>query len=355
MVRVLPHIETEVLLDKIIDDYFEQSIQNAEQIDVSYKQLWETLHGLMRSGGKRLRPKMTLLSYEAFGGKDSEKIIPVAAAQELLHFSLLIHDDVIDRDYTRHGTPNIAGTYKTIYLPFVDKPTERTHFAHSAAILGGDLMLSASHELIASSPLASHEKSIAQQLIARSIFEVAGGELLDTESSFVPYIDGQAVKIARYKTAGYSFEIPLMTGARIAGISDEYAVYLREFSHTLGIAFQLVDDLLGVFGEEEMTGKSTVSDITEGKRTYMVEQANAAMSAAEKKQFEQTFGNPDATISEIESAKQLLVSSGAKAMTEQEIKRYAKEARTALHRIKISEKYREEFEKLIAKVTERTF
>lgn len=353
MVQLLTETDRATLLSEALHDFFERSIDTATKIDPSYRLLWETLYGLIRAGGKRLRPQMTLTAYEAFGGTEIEKMIPVAAAQELLHFSLLIHDDLIDRDYVRYGTLNVAGRYKAAYSKFLSDEREQVHFAHSAALLGGDLMLSGAHHLIASSTLSAAEKAVAQELLAISLFEVAGGELLDTESSFLPYTDGDALKIARYKTAGYSFASPLLTGARVAGIGDAEAETLHRFAIALGIAFQLVDDLLGVFGEEETTGKSTTSDIVEGKRTFMVEQAYQVMSIVEKDRFEKSFGNQEATPEEIESVKQLLVTTGAKAATEKAVSAYAREAKEALSELPLSSRHREEFERLIKKVTER--
>lgn len=353
---VLPaQADTMTLLDQTIHRYFEKCINEATDIDASYRLLWETLYGLIRSGGKRLRPQITLMAYEAFGGKDSEGMIPVAAAQELLHFSLLIHDDVIDRDYTRYNTLNIAGRYKELYSKFLPDAVDQVHFAHSTAILAGDLMLSGAHELIALSDLSQNEKTIAAQLLARSIFEVAGGELLDTELSFVPYTDGDALKIAHYKTAGYSFKVPLLTGARIAGIPKDKEATLSEFGLALGTAYQLVDDLLGTFGEEETTGKSTTSDITEGKRTFMVEQAVNAMTILEKDRFDKYFGNHSATPSEVEDIKQLFISTGAKTKTEQIIKNYASQAYATLEKLNLDEQYHKAFSDLIHKVTERAY
>jgi geranylgeranyl diphosphate synthase type II len=348
-------VDKSTALDRIIQDYFESRISDATKIDSSYRMLWETLYGLIRSGGKRLRPHMTLMAYRAFGGDDETSVLPVAAAQELLHFSLLIHDDVIDRDYTRYNTLNIAGKYRELYAKYLPDTNDQFHFAHSAAILGGDLMLSGAHQLIDLSPISSSKKTIAQQLLSLSVFEVAGGELLDTESSFVPYTNGDAIKIARYKTAGYSFKIPLLTGAKLAGISPEHESTLTDFAESLGIAFQLVDDLLGTFGEEETTGKSTTSDITEGKRTYMVEHAVNVMSAGEKAEFDKYFGNHEASPSEIENVKQLFVSTGAKSKTEQMIADYAEKARGALAQLGLSDEHANEFSELIRKVTERAY
>lgn len=355
MQHPLTEKDTITSVDSVLNEFFEQSIETATTIDASYRQLWEVLYGLIRSGGKRLRPRMTLLAYTAFGGRDNAKIVPIAAAQELLHFSLLIHDDIIDRDYTRYGTLNVAGRYKETYSKFITNSDDQVHFAHGAAILGGDLMLSGAHQLIALSNLNDRDKTMAQYLLSQSVFEVAGGELLDTESSFVPYSDGDALKIARYKTAGYSFATPLLTGASIAGASESQQVILREFAVVLGTAFQLVDDLLGVFGEEETTGKSTISDIVEGKRTYMVEQAFRTMTVLEKNRFNASFGNHTATASQIEEVKQLLVSTGAKAATEHHINEYSQRAKNLLDDLRLGEGHQEAFAKLITQVTERAF
>lgn len=355
MANVLTKTDSLTTLDQVISEFFEHSINEASRIDASYRQLWETLYALIRSGGKRLRPQMTLMAYEAFGGSTNNDIIRVAAAQELLHFSLLIHDDVIDRDYTRYGTLNVAGRYRELYSKFLPDGPDQLHFAHSAAILAGDLMLSSAHQLINATNLEPHQKSAAQQLLSLSIFEVAGGELLDTELSFVPYTDGDALKIARYKTAGYSFMIPLLTGAKLAGIDDGRAEKLREFAVSLGVAYQLVDDLLGTFGEEETTGKSTTSDIIEGKRTYMVEQALSAMTVLEKDRFESLFGNQSATIDQVEDVKQMLVSTGAKSKTEQTIREYADAAESSLKQLELGENEYQQFAQLIRKVTERAY
>lgn len=355
MAELLIKDNNTALLGQILDEYFEQHIKDANDIDPSYRLLWETLYALIQSGGKRLRPKMTLLAYKAFGGRDVAQIMPVAAAQELLHFSLLIHDDVIDRDYIRYNTLNIAGRYREHYSKFLTSTNDQIHFAHSAAILAGDLMLSGAHQLIVTSDISAENKVIAQQLLSRSVFEVAGGELLDTELSFVPYTSGDALKIARYKTAGYSFTTPLLTGGRIAGISDDKATILNDFGLSLGVAFQLVDDLLGTFGEESTTGKSTTSDITEGKRTLMVEHAVGAMTTAEKSHFEKFFGNRDATLDQIGDIKQLFISTGAKTKTEAIIKEHASKAEASLAQLDLDQDYHKEFSELIRRVTERAY
>ena len=97
-------------LNQTLEDYFARGITRAEAVSPYYAQLWQEMFRLVKSGGKRLRPKMTILAYQAFGGQDVNSILPIAAAQELLHVSMLIHDDIIDRDYSRHGVDNVAGS-----------------------------------------------------------------------------------------------------------------------------------------------------------------------------------------------------------------------------------------------------
>lgn len=343
------------LVNSVAHDYFKQAIKEAKYIDHSYQQLWENLYSLFQAGGKRLRPQMLILAYEAFGGDDIESIAPIAAAHELLHFALLIHDDIIDRDYIRYGVTNISGQYKMSYSQYVSSREDAAHYGHGTAILGGDLMLSAAYQLIASSSIDENSKTSAQQLLSFSMYEVAAGELLDTEASFMPYKKGSALKIARYKTAGYSFISPLLTGANLGGaLDDNQRESIKQYATSLGIAFQLADDILGVFGDEEVTGKSTVGDIIEGKRTYMVELALEAFSPAEQSTFMLVFGNPNATPLEIETAKKLLESSGAHQATEQKIKHYADQAVSSLESLKLPPDYHQKFLHMIDRVTKRS-
>lgn len=341
-------------IERIIEDYLEASTKQAAELDPSYARLWQVVSSLIQAGGKRLRPKLTIMSYQAFGGENAESMLPIAAAQELLHAALLVHDDIIDRDYTRYGVANIAGQYKTHYSQHVSSADSQVHYAHSAAILAGDLLISGAYQLIASSQIADDDKLAAQQLLSQGIFRAAGGELLDTELSFMPHQANSALKVARYKTASYSFALPLLTGAVLAKASSKDRQTLTEFADAIGIAYQLTDDLLGTFGNEEETGKSTVSDITEGKRTFIIESAFELFSPADKEAFMATFGNINATPQEVESAKQLLLSSGAKAKAEAKIYEYAEEAKLSVAKLELDDHYRQSFLDIITSATKRS-
>jgi len=342
-------------IEKELDSYFNRYISASKDISMSYERLWVNLHKLIKSGGKRLRPKITLLAYEIFGGKHPDSVVSIAAAHELLHFSLLIHDDIIDRDYMRYGVPNIAGRYQAFYQKHVTNDTDLVHYSHGAALLAGDLMLAGAHELIAQSPVSAEKKQIAQNLLAQSIFDVAGGELLDTEASFIPYTKGDAEKIALYKTSHYSFVIPLLTGAKLAVITAEQEAHLKDYAEALGIAYQLVDDLLGVFGNEETTGKSVLGDIREGKQTFLIEKAMERMPTEDKILFNLAFGNPFATSELIHQAKELLVSSGGKEITEKEIKKYKAKALLAASELRLPKAAEDKLVHLVKITTDRDY
>jgi geranylgeranyl diphosphate synthase type II len=317
-------------LTSVLDEYFNRHAARALEISPYYGTLWTEIARLVHAGGKKLRPKMTLMAYQAFGGTDSEKILPIAAAQELLHVGLLIHDDIIDRDTIRYGVDNIDGGYRKLYESLVGEMGERTHYAQSAAMLAGDLLLTGAQQLMLESNIEPARINEVQKILGTGIFEVIGGELIDTESAFREAGTISAETVARYKTASYSFITPLLIGAVLAGATKEEQVKVREFAEAIGVAFQLRDDLIGLFGDESVTGKSTVGDIREGKRTYLIEQFYLHANDDQRTEFERYFGKPEVTPQDIERVKQLLIDSGAQAKTEDAITGLEVKAQTAL-------------------------
>lgn len=348
-------LETNALIEDTLAAFFDSSISQARAIDEHYLTLWENLKTLHGAGGKRIRPKIVLLSYGAFGGKDLASIAPIACAHELLHFSMLIHDDIIDRDLTRYSVDNISGSYSKLYSPFVTSTNDRLHYANSAAIMAGDLMIAGAHKLINTSSVDSDMKTQAFDILYESIFSVAGGELLDTESSFRPFGAIDPLKITRYKTASYSFVAPIVTGAVLAGASAQHIETLTALATNLGIAYQLTDDLLGVFGDEALTGKSNTGDIREGKKTYLIAQTIANLNTAEIAFFTTYFGKADATTKDIDAIKELIVTSGAKQHIEQKIDDYVQQTYAALESLALAPAIATEFADLITKATKRDF
>jgi geranylgeranyl diphosphate synthase type II len=247
----------------------------------------------------------------------------------------LVHDDIIDRDEVRYGVPNLTGAYKVHYSHHGPQAAQRQHFAQSAALLGGDLLISGAYAIMATAPLPPSQIVLAQQQLAQSMFEVVGGELLDTEASFSDWGAIPAETIARYKTASYSFVGPLLTGARLADTPSVSLRHLQRYAECVGVAYQLADDLLGMFGDPARTGKSATGDIREGKRTYLIEQFLARASATDKAFFLAHYGQADVTDQAVAQIKQLLISSGAGHATRQAIAGYTADALAALEELSL--------------------
>lgn len=265
--------ETVTAVNDYLARFFDAQLKAAAALDPSYAQLWQDSHDLVMAGGKRLRPFMTVLSYKLFGGRNDQAILMVATAQELLHAALLMHDDIIDRDTVRYGRLNVAGTYRQRYQQNGLSRRDAAHYSTGAALLAGDLLLTNASALITESSFSDEAKLQAQRCLQAGVFRVAGGELIDMESTFTPWQDVDPFVIATLKTASYSFESPLLTGALLADAPAEDARHLQDFARHAGIAFQLTDDVLGVFGNDTETGKSNTSDLEEGKMTLMLQHA----------------------------------------------------------------------------------
>lgn len=351
---VITTSDAKELVDQYLTDYSAKKRAESLLVGAGYSTLWDSIDKLFKAGGKRFRPYMTLLAYQTFAeDKDITDIVPAAASQELLHIAMLIHDDIIDRDTTRWGIPNITGQYDTIYSNLVKDDTERRHYAEASALLAGDVLLSEAHLVLFTTCVPSLNVYKAQNMLAQSVFRVVGGELLDTEAAFQPREAVDALAIATEKTASYSFIGPLLAGAYLAGAKDEDVAHLTRFGHALGIAYQLQDDILGIFGEEELSGKSVTSDITEGKRTYLIQKFYEKADKDQIRAFESVFGNQSATPDEIQKVRDLLVDSGAKAAVEEKINTYAAEAYSELTSMELPSAFDTAYTELIKKCIER--
>lgn len=342
------------LTDDYLKAYCQQRSLEAVKLGASYVRLWQSIESVLTAGGKRLRPFMVLATYQAFRpNSDLKAILPAAVAHELIHAAMLIHDDIIDRDTVRHGQKNIAGQYDEHYGPFVGSGDERRHMSLSAALLAGDALIADAHRMLRKADLPAKLLDQAEEIFNTAIFEVIGGELLDTEMSFLPKGTVSAHTISRYKTAGYSFIGPITTGALLAEAPEEAVTTLYEFSEILGVGYQLRDDLLGTFGDEAVTGKSTVNDIIEGKQTHLIEQFDRLATPEQAGEFAGIFHHHDADAAALERAKVLLQESGAQAAVEQEIDHLKDEAYSKLTQLALSEASRQLYESLIERCLSR--
>ncbi len=319
-------LDTKQSVDKVIKNFYVQKINDAAEISSEYKKLLTLTSQNTMRGGKRLRPALAILGYEAAGGKLSSQIVTAASALEIFHNFLLIHDDIIDRDEIRHGGPTIEAIYKNEYLSSLHH-TEATHFASSMALLAGDINCGLCYELLLSANYQSKHTIAAIARLNQAIFEVAGGQQLDTLAAITPmYSVKKLLSIARHKTAGYTMELPLQFGALLAGSSQSQLSAMAEYGENIGIAFQITDDILGIFGDTKTTGKPNVSDLREGKQTLLMYYGLALANNKDKAILDKSYGNSKASSSDLQIIRDILTRCGALAKTQKMQQKYFQQA-----------------------------
>ncbi|WP_291045187.1 polyprenyl synthetase family protein [Herbiconiux sp.] len=338
-------------VERVLAAFFSDSQFRAKALGAPYAALWQTLER-NSSGGKRFRPRMVMAAYESLGGTDLDAAAHVGAAFELLHTALIVHDDVIDRDFVRRGGPNVSGSYRDIATTAgIPLPTAE-HRGMSVAIIAGDLALFNSYRLIDRSGVDGLLRTRLHDILDEAMFVSAAGELYDVDFSIraePPTVD-EIIEMEALKTAGYSFEGPLAAGAVLAGGSPEAVAALSTFGRDIGIAYQIVDDLLGVFGDEDATGKTTLGDLREGKRTVLLAHAVGQPQWAEVSDL---FGRPDLTAQEGDRIRTVLEEIGSRRFAEALARDFANRAWEALVSDALPESVREEFRPIVASVLGR--
>jgi len=328
---VVQHEVTAFLLQ-----YCQAQQERAQRLAPSYGRLWAAMCDVLQAGGKRLRPYLFLLAYESAGGKNRADMVPVAAAWELLHAGLLAHDDIIDRDYVRHGRPNVGGLYRTDYAKLSHNEEDSTHFADGAALLAGDLFLNAAQHMILQSSVSDAQKVAATRHVNKAMYEVIAGELLDMEAVMLPLETADARSIALLKTAVYSMVGPLVAGADMAAAGAETRHALDRFGAAAGLGYQLRDDLLGVFGDYKKTGKTAVGDLQEVKRTLLMQETFHASSVKDRARITKLMSEPPIGESDVAWLKELIEKSGARAAIEAQIADFEQRALHALDDLRLS-------------------
>jgi geranylgeranyl pyrophosphate synthase len=266
-------------------------------------------------GGKRLRGVLVLLGYKIAGGANVKKVLDAAAALEIFQTAILAQDDFIDKSKTRRDKPSLH------------QALGGDHKAISEAVCLSDLGFFISFKLLGNSGAKVFE------VFSQSLMDTVLGEMLDIDLLYGESSEQDSLKIAMLKTASYSFSAPLVIGA-ILGAGDKGLLQkLEKFGTNAGIAYQIQDDVLGVFGEEKILGKSTDSDIKEGKVTLMITQALKFANTGDRKILQSIYGKKSVTREEKNILKSLLVKLGAFDYAKSRTSEYFKKARTSLNGI----------------------
>ncbi|MBN9215956.1 MAG: geranylgeranyl pyrophosphate synthase [Microbacterium sp. SCN 70-200] len=292
-------------------------------------------------GGKRLRARFCLTGWQAVAELREPRASPdadaisAAAALEVFHAAALVHDDLIDNSDTRRGRPAAHRALEAHHRAS-GWAGDAAAFGRSGAILQGDLLVAWSDDLLEQGLRTAAHAAAAREVYALMRREVTVGQFLDIaeEAAFVasPVTEHaeRALRVASLKSARYSVQHPLLLGAALAGADAAQTAALSDFGHPLGLAFQLRDDVLGVFGDSAVTGKPSGDDLREGKRTVLVAYAREELSAGAGRVFDELIGDPTLDAAQISSLQQTIVDTGALERVEALIAGYSEEADRAL-------------------------
>ncbi len=341
---------------KAVDDHLSHQSGRLEELGHELVPLLETISDLV-AGGKRLRPAFCYWAWRGAGGADVPEIVQAASSLELFQAAALLHDDVMDASDTRRGRPAAHRRMAALHRAN-GWEGDADRFGTSAAILAGDLCLSWSDELLHHSGLPAAAIERARPVFELMRTQLMGGQYLDVLEQVLPLAAGggtteRARRVIRFKSAKYTVEHPMLLGARLAGASPELLAAYSAYALPLGEAFQLRDDVLGVFGDPAQTGKPAGDDVREGKRTVLVAEATARGDDAARAVLARHLGRDDLDDAGLAAVRQVICDTGALDQVEQMITRLAADADAALAGAQVDQPARQVLSELVTAATAR--
>ncbi|MEO5627508.1 MAG: polyprenyl synthetase family protein [Candidatus Saccharimonadales bacterium] len=312
-------------IDADITDYVEYlKSSTKEQYGQGSQDAIDAYTDILNRGGKRLRGALVIEGYKMSGGTNQAMIMQAARAIEMIHASMLVIDDVQDNSLLRRGGPTAHVQLESIYK---DRHLAET-LATNAALLGdhGAMMILAN--LDASAELRSNVMSIVNRTMVVTIH----GQIADPLNQLNENLtEADVAKVQEWKTATYTILNPLHVGMVLAGAGCEVTDGITPFAKNAGQAFQITDDIIGTFGDKQDTGKNSIDDIREGKRTLLTVHALDRAIPADKEFLLKCLGNQQLTAKDFARCQEIIVSTGSLQYTQVKAKKYVETARKSLH------------------------
>ncbi len=281
---------------------------------------------ILARGGKRIRGALTMVGYEMMGGKNQSMIIQASRAIEMIHAYILIMDDIQDNSLVRRGGPT-AHVALTDYHRKNHLAGDAEHFGVSLALNSMGIANHSAQIIVANLDVEEDLRLKAVSILNQAIVVTAHGQTNDIMNEVSSNPSMQDVdNVLEWQTAYYTFLNPLTFGMVLAGADCSATDAVREYSLKAGRAFQITDDILGIFGSEFESGKSPLDDIKEGKRTILTLYALDHADKADKNFLIQMLGNQNITQTEFERCKDILVESGALEFAQKEAKQCVEQA-----------------------------
>lgn len=338
------------LINKCIAELLEKKIKKDNEVVKTY---YEKIMEYVLAGGKRARPIALLASYIGSGGEDVDRAVRASISVELLHNSSLVHDDIMDESETRRGLPALHVQYEKWFREMAsNKFSPPRNSGISLGILGGDSLLELGIEAILESgfPEKATIRSIEEYIIAYG--RLIEGQLLDIYLSglTMPSVE-QIIEMLKLKT-GALYAASLKMGAILAG-RDDLLDDLEELGFMIGIAFQIRDDILGLFGDPRKTGKPVDSDIKQGKRTILVTKAYEVLSEDKARKLVSLLGKKDLTDDELEFVRNAVIESGALSFSQLMAEEYMERCKDFIDELEMRDDQKEVLKEIAERAVRR--
>lgn len=303
--------------------------------------------------GKRLRPLFAYLGFLGTGSKPTIEILRACASLELVHVCALMHDDVMDASDTRRGAPSIHRAFEAMHKD-AKLIGSSEQFGISSAILLGDLALVWSAKMLHQSGIDGATLIRALPMYDEMRVELMAGQYLDVyEQALASESVERSLKVARYKSGKYTIERPLHFGAALGSGSQNLFKAYSNYGLPLGEAFQLRDDILGIFGDPQETGKPAGDDLREGKRTVLLAKVMELADAGQKAEISSTLGNQNLEIAQVDKVREIFIATGALSKVEELISTLTSSAQSALEHGEINPMAKSALTQLLTIVTQR--
>ena len=295
-----------------LETFFERESRYLADVGSELLPVCEAMGHFLLDSGKRLRPLFAAIGHSGVSGEITPQSLQALASLELVHVCALIHDDVMDESDTRRGAPSIHKQFEAIHKSD-GLHGSASQFGISAAILMGDLALIWAAKMLHESQLPANQILQSLPIYDEMRVELMAGQYLDVyEQALASESIERSLKVARYKSGKYSIERPLHFGATLAPkYSLEQLHVYSEYGLPLGEAFQLRDDVIGVFGDPAKTGKPAGDDLREGKRTVLIAMTLEKIDETARRKFELLFGKKELDINGVNTLREIITGTGA--------------------------------------------
>lgn len=296
--------------EPILAKFFDQKIKEAAEISPINTEMMRRYKDFMK-GGKKLRGALVKLGNECFNGKNEKAILQASIAMEIIQSFLLIHDDIMDQDELRRGKPTIHHQFETIHKQKYKKG-DSSHYGICLGIVLGDTSFSLAIGILCASSLPDKVKIRALDLLNKILLNTTYGQALDvTYECFETITYEDVLRVHTHKTAYYTITGPLSIGAALAGAENNQIEKIKHFGQPIGIAFQIRDDILGMYSDEKTLGKPVDSDIREGKNTLLIVKALELANKKDKEFLQSHYGKTNLSKRNVEKIRKIIKDTGS--------------------------------------------